>query len=626
MRARRETAALVRRAFTRPPDLLPSEWAERYRVLPSETGDASGPWRNSTAPYLVDIMDTAADPAYREIVVMGASQTGKTEVEVNLIGCTVHLRPQPIVIVLPTQNAAETWSRNRLDRLIAYTVPIRERVAEKKSRDSGNTTYRKEFTGGTIELGWSSSAVELAQRPAGLLIVDEEDRMAGDVGGEGDPVEILRARSRTFAERTLVRVSSPGRAESSRIEPAYERGDQRHWLVTCLERKCGTRQPVNFAHMHWEHRRPKTVRFICEACGALVGEDAKAELIRSGAWVASVPERRIASFHVPAWISLLISWEDLVEEWLDAQGRPLMLQAFVNTVNAESFEEKGSRVATAELVDRLEPFSDAERPVVPERAGFLTMSADVQKDRIEVDVVGWGEGEESWLTWHVELPGDPGHLGAGPLEKQSDEQAWVWKRLLEVITRPYPHASGGTLTVQAGLIDSGYQAESVYRFVKPLQHRRIWASKGMGQDGDPLVARPQKPRDGILLWKIGTLTAKDLIFSRLQLTEEGPGSIHLPTWITHEYLLELTAEHVRRRWRSGRLRRVYELPQGRRNEALDLWVGNLAALHAMGPAVTQQLGRFVAALQGKPVADDAGAPASQPPPRRGGGWIGGWNR
>jgi phage terminase large subunit GpA-like protein len=614
---------MLRRAFVPAPDLLPSQWAEQRRVLPSETGDAPGRWRNSITPYLVEIMDAAADPAYQEIAVMGASQVGKTEVELNLVGWSVDLRPSPIVIVLPTENAAETWSRDRLDRLIAHTPTVREKVSTRKSRDSANTTFRKEYTGGTISLGWASSAVELAQRPASLLIVDEEDRMKGDVGGEGDPVEILRARSRTFVDRTMIRVSSPGRAGISRIEPAFERGDQRRWFVRCLERKCGHAQTVEFKHFTWDERRPQTVRFACERCGALIDEAAKIELVRGGRWIAAQPGRRIASFHVPAWISLLISWEDLVHEWLEAQGNPLKLQAVVNTIFAESYEEEGSRVDSVTLTERLEAFSDPELPVAPTHAGLLTAAADVQADRIEVDVVGWGDGEESWLNWHVELLGDPGRLGAGPLEKQDDAAAWVWKRLRDVLLRPYPHASGSTLTIQAAMIDSGYQAESVYRFVRPLQGRRIWASKGRGEDGFPLAVRPQAPRkDGILLWSIGTLAAKDLLFSRLRLAEAGPGYVHLPTWISHDYLLELTAERVRRRWRRGKLRRIYE-PIRARNEALDLWVGNLAALHALGPAVTQQLGRFAEALTGQPAAE---RPPSRPPGRRGGGFIGGWNR
>lgn len=594
--------------------------------MPPETGDAPGPWRNELTPYLVEIMDTAADPAFQEVVVQGASQTGKTEVELNLVGWTIDLRPSPIVIVLPTESAAETWSRDRLDTLIGYTPELRAKVSRKKSRDSANTTFRKAYTGGTIALGWASSAVQLAQRPASLLIVDEEDRMGGDVGGEGDPVEVLRARSRTFVDRTIVRVSSPGRAGSSRIEPAFERGDQRIWHVRCLERKCRHLQPLVWARMTWDERRPETVRFACEECGALIGEDAKAELVRGGEWIARHPGRRIASFHLPALPSLLISWEDLVHEWLEAQGKPLKLQAFVNTVLAETFEEQGTRVDATVLSERLEPFSHPEQPAAPAAVGLLTAAADVQADRIEVDVVGWGRGEEAWLVWHVELLGDPGKLGAGPLAKQDDAGAWVWKRLLEVLTRPYPHASGGTLVVSSTMIDSGYQSESVYRFVKPLQGRRIWASKGRGEDGFPLAARPQSPRkDGILLWSIGTLACKDLLFSRFRLSEAGPGYVHLPTWIPHDYLLELTAERVRRRWRRGKLRRVYELEGRKRNEALDLWVGNVAALHALGPAITQQLGAFAEALgqQTPPRAPNSRTP---PPRGRGGGFVGGWTR
>lgn len=624
-RVRWAEARLIRERLKPPPDFTLSAWADHHRVLSPEASAEPGPWRTDRAPYLRGILDACSDPAVETVVAMTASQVGKTEVILNVVGFHIHQDPAPILVLEPTEQMGQAWSKDRLAPMLRDSPALQGRVAPARSRDSGNTILHKRYPGGHLTVTGSNSAASLAMRPIRILLCDEVDRYAASAGTEGDPVNLARKRTATFWNRLVVMVSSPGLKGFSRIEAAYEDSDQRQFWVPCPH--CGHYQVLRWENVVFENNDPSTARYACDGCGILLEESQKREMLAGGEWRARAPFRRVAGFHLSALYSPWTTWEDIVEEFLAAKGNPERLQVWVNTALAETWEEAGDQLSPDALEMRLEVYGrdpmdpESTAPEVPEGVGVLTAGVDVQGDRLEAVVKGWGRGMESWLIHYAQVWGDPG-------------EPQVWADLQELLLRPWTHVSGQAIPVAAiGVDTGGHHTEAAYSWVRALRRRRAYALKGMAGEGRPILGRPSKrSKAKIPLYPVGTVAAKDMIFSRLRIQSPGPGYIHLPRWSGREYLEGLTAEKVVTRFHKGRPTRSYEKLRPR-NEPLDLEVYALAALLALGPATLENLGTLADKLTGAPdEALDGPATEVAPTPRRvispprSSGWVTGWTR
>ena len=162
--------------FKPPPDLKVSEWSDRYRKLSPESSAESGQWSTSRCPYQKEIMDSFNDPFIERIVVMTSSQVGKTEILLNSIGYYIDQDASPILVVQPTLQMGQAFSKDRLSAMIRDSEKLKGCVRDARSRDSGNTTMHKKFAGGHISIVGSNSASGLASRPIRILLMDEVDR------------------------------------------------------------------------------------------------------------------------------------------------------------------------------------------------------------------------------------------------------------------------------------------------------------------------------------------------------------------------------------------------------------------------------------------------------------------
>lgn len=613
---RRSLGAAVARRLQPPPRLTVSQWADAYRYLSRESSAEPGKWTTERAPYQRGIMDALSEPLIETVVVMSSAQVGKTEMVNNAIGYYIDQDPAPLLVLMPTLEMARAWSTDRLAPMLRDTPQLRGRVKEPRTRDSGNTILHKRFAGGHLTAIGANSTAGLSARPIRVLLADEVDRFPPSAGSEGDPIALASKRLSTFWNRKTLLTSTPTIKDLSRIEQAWAESDQRRYWVPCPA--CGVYQTLKWAGLVWEPDAPESARYACEKCHEAISESQKGELLARGQWVPEFPGRRAAGFHLNALYSPWARWEELVREFLAAKGNPERLQVFVNTVLGESWEERAERISATSLEERREHY-EAE---VPRGAGLLTAGVDVQADRLELLVVGWGRGEESWRIAHEPLYGDPG-------------REEVWQQLEPLLTRAYRHENGADMRISACAIDSGDQTERVYRFVAPRQGRRVMATKGISQPARPLLGRPSKAnKAGIRLYPIGTEAAKDLLFARLRITEPGPGWWHFPDWLSPEYFAQLTAEKAVTKFEKGRATRRY-VKIRERNEALDLEVLALAALTSLGQPAIRDLERMVARVQ--QAGDAAGKPAPSPAPvmlrtqipqflrrPRRGGWISGF--
>lgn len=545
-------------------------------MLSRESSAEPGKWMTSRAEYQRGIMDAGSDPRVETVIVMSAAQVGKTEILNNVIGFYIQHDPSPILLVQPTLEMAEAWSKDRLAPMIRDTPSLQGKVRDPRSRDSNNTLLHKVFPGGHITTCGANSPASLASRPIRVVGCDEVDRYPASAGPEGDPLALVKKRTATFWNRKVFLMSTPTVKGASRIEVAYQASDQRLYFVPCPH--CGRRQVLRWAHVRWEPGDPETARYECEACGQPWNEAQRLDAIRHGGWVATATSHGIAGFHLPGLYSPWVSLAEAVREFLEAKKLPETLRVWVNTYLGETWEDQGEQVDDVGLYDRREDYeTDVPRSVV-----VLTAGVDVQDDRLECELVGWGRYEESWSLDYRVFHGDPAGFD-------------VWRDLDVFLTSRWTHPDGRALKIATAFVDSGgHHTQAVYSFCKPREALRIYACKGVGGEGRPLIGRPSKNNKGkIKLFALGVDTAKELIYARLKIKEQGPGYCHFPKRYDEEYFRQITAEKVITRYHRGFAKRVWE-KKGRmiRNEALDCRVYALAAFALLGTNINKLADRI----------------------------------
>lgn len=591
------TAAV--RGMRPPPRYDPASWAAARRVLTSAETGTPGRWRNERAPFAVEPMQhLALHDTTSRVVLMFAAQVVKSEVCNNLIGYLADWVPCPVMMLRPTIDDCEGYSKQRLKHLFASPA-LAGKVKEPRSRDSGNTLMLKEFPGGLLVLAGANAPSRLASWPIRVLIADEVDRFPESAGTEGDPLALARARLTSFGDRSKeLDTSTPTVTGKSRIEAEYLASSRGVYHVPCP--LCGELQSLKWPNLKWDlddNGRPSRVWYECDACHGEVDEHHKTAMLAAGGWIHADPDNPVKGYHLNALYAPVgsIAWPMLVQEWLTATARaksgdPHLLQVFVNTRLAETWEDRGQQVDLTTLANRAEVWD-----AVPAGVQVITTFTDTQDDRLETETVGWGRGNERWsLAYHV-IPIDP-------IDKEA------WKRNDEILWRQYRTEDGRTLQAAASLVDSGgHRTQQVYEYCQARRNRRVYAVKGMPGNRpiwDKRLSRGGRKGD-MRFHLVGTDAVSDAAYAYLKVTEPGPGYCHFPagrTTTIPDYFDQLASmKRVRKVDARGFVRgEWHKKVEGRRNEAWACFVGNLAALHSL----------FVSGLR----FDDGPAPAAKPKP------------
>lgn len=550
-------------------------------MLSSESSAEPGRWNTERAAYQRGIMDAVSDPEVRRVVVMKSAQVGWTEIVGNVVGYHIHQDPAPILVVQPTVEMGEAWSKDRLAPMLRDTPALRGRVAPPRSRDAASTLLHKTFPGGHLTIAGANSPASLASRPIRVLLMDEVDRYPASAGAEGDPVTLASKRTTTFWNRKELLGSTPTIAGTSRIERAYEDSDRRRFWVPCPH--CGEAQVLRWSNVRWPEGKPDDAAFHCEACGAGWSDVERWGAVRQGEWRADGEFRGVAGFHIS---ELYSPWRRLAEtagDFLAAKrGGPHMLKAWVNTALGETWQEHGDAPDWQRLLERREPLLAG---VVPHGAVVLTAAVDNQAapERLEVAVWGWGPGLESWLVDHRVVPGSPA-------------ASQPWDEVAKILATDWPCEAGGTMRVSRWAPDTGGQhTAGVYAQLRRLGDPRCVPVKGvagwnkaspvLGPTFVDVTAGGAKIKRGLRLWTVAVDVFKADLFRRLHLArvDEGfpPGWVHLPEWMDAEAVQQIVAEQlvtVNDRRGFGR----QEWRKLRANEQLDLAVYARAALSVMG--------------------------------------------
>lgn len=509
-----------------PPRLTVSEWADEHRRLSPESAAEPGRWRTDRAPYQRGIMDAVADPSVREIVVIKSAQIGWTEILGNVVGYYIDRDPSPILLIQPTLEMAETWSKDRLAPMIRDTPALTGKIKDARSRDSGNTLLHKQFPGGHITIAGANSPAGLASRPIRIVLCDEVDRYPRSSGTEGDPISLARKRSTTFWNRKLLVGSTPTVQGESRIDVAFKASDQRRYMVPCPE--CDEMQHLVWDNVKWPDGEPRKAYYACAHCGCVISDQHKQRMLARGQWVATAESDGIAGFHINELYSPWVSFGDTAASFMEAKGTPQTLQTWVNTSLGETWIHRGD-VPSFDRVLQLR--SDYVSREVPDGVLVITAGCDVQKDRIYYVVRGWGHEMASWL------------IEFGVVFGETDKPE-VWSRLADVLATEY-----GGRRIRQAFIDSGYRPEAVYTFCRANSDLHVAPSKGQETLSVPvrmsrvdITYRGAKIKNGQTLWHVDSGYFKGLVHSRIDWPQDQPGAWHLPSDISDDYAKQVIAE------------------------------------------------------------------------------------
>lgn len=561
-----------------PPDRL-SVWqfADRHIHLPRGVTNRhfAGLYKTERTPMAREVMECLSPhhPA-RRVVALMSSQLMKTQIGINMLLFYTKHDPQTQLAVWPTEDLAERNSKTKYTPIAEASPGVRACFVASKSRDSGNTILDKTFEGGSIQFAGANSPSSLSSRGGAILWCDEVDRYPHSAGIEGDPVAIARRALIAYQDCAKEYISSTPTIKSlSRIAKEFKLSDQRHYHVPCPH--CGELQKLEWVNFKWDEGKPETAHFVCTINGCIIHEHDKVTMLPDehmggrAKWIAENPDSKIPGFHAWAAYSSLnmgMSWMDLAAEWEACKGDPDREKVYINIYRAETFEDPGERLDWEVIQQRAEPYA---LRTIPAGCMILTAGVDVQGNRLALQIVGWGDGQV-WIVDWIEIPGDP-------------TKPEVWAALDKILQTPLVNKWGVSLKISAVGVDSGYLPDEVYKFVRPRQHRNIFAVKGSSVAGKTAIstatpqdrnAKGKQLKRGAKGWTIGTDGLKATIF--LWLNEDGKHAhaidrrVHFSNDLPEEYFSQLCAEVYdphKKAW----------VKQQARNEALDTLVYAIAA-------------------------------------------------
>lgn len=556
-----------------PAKLTLSEWADRYAVLSAESSAEAGRWK--TLPYQKGIMDAFTDPLVEQITVIKSARVGYTKILNHAMAYHIHQDPCSIMMVQPTIEDAEGYSKEEIAPMLRDTPCLAGLVTDAKAKDGSNTLLTKLFPGGTLGIIGANSPRGFRRVSRRIVLFDETDGYPASAGTEGDQIKLGIKRTDYFWNRKIVAGSTPTIKDASRIERLFGQSDQRRYFVPCPQ--CHHMQYLKWPNLKWPKDEPEKAYFVCEANGCAIEHSEKRWMIERGEWRAQTPGTgKHVGFHIWAAYSYSpnATWGNLAAEFLEAKGNPESLKTFINTALGEVWEEDYSAKLGADgLRGRAEFY---EPNVVPRKCVIVTQGVDVQDNRIEITRYGWAKGEEAWTISHTVIFGDPA-------------KPEIYKQLDEIVLQPIRREGGGEMLPTATAVDTGgHHTHQVYQYVRErMRHGSIIGVKGQSQRNKPAIGKPTKVdlnirgqflRGGAEVYPMGSDTIKSVLYGRLKIVEPGPGYIHFHTDLGPEFFEQLTAERQTTRYVKGFAVREWVKKSGARNEALDCLVMAYAAL------------------------------------------------
>ncbi len=473
--------------------MLVSAWAAAHRKLPPELTSKPGAYDPWYTPYLVEIMDRlSVSDSTRKLVVMKAGQVGATTgIGENWIGYTISEAPCGMLFITADKDLAKMGIQLKVDRMLE-SAGLRHlvRAPDGKSKRSGDTSTFKEFTNGFLAAFGARNPAKLRFISAKNAFVDELDAMPTLLGStgkeEGGPLGLIDKRTDIYPDRKIAYVSTPLNMQTSLINPLWLAGDQRRFFVPCVH--CG-----EFQYLEWhgvteggakygmtfecEERTGKligeTVGYVCRYCAAIFYNHDKTTFLPQGEWrpQSETNEEGLTSYHIPAFLSPpgMYAWQRIAEKWLRAwdvvndRVRDIdEYRQFRNLEEGVPWEERGESPSFERVrYHRRQHYVGGQIPndQANEETGspviLLTAAADVHKDRVDCEVVGWTAQRQTYSIEWLHFEGDP----------EDHEESGPWAGMAELLLeRQWIADDGRVYGIWSTLIDAGYKLDAVNQF------------------------------------------------------------------------------------------------------------------------------------------------------------------
>lgn len=577
-----------------------SEWASLHFYLSAESSYVEQRW--VAFPYQTNMMDCMSNDEVMEVAIKKSARVGYTKMMLAAIGYFAEHKRRNQAVWQPTDDDSDDFVKTEIDPMLRDVKAMQRVFPEYMSRHRNNTLRQKTFLGSMLHLRGGKAAKNYRRLSVDVAHLDELDGFDTDIEKEGSPVTLSRKRieGATFPKQILG--STPKLKHFSLIEAREQQAERRYrFKIPCPQ--CGVMHELRWGGkdenygFKWINNDPETVAHVCTDCGSAYVQADYLGAWKQGKWVDQhggyideigkffdvennvIASPRSVGFHIWTAYSPMTSWSQIVREFMSAQakakaGDKSELKTFVNTTLGETWEEEVEHTDQHVLMTRAEPYPLRNIPI---GCLILTAGVDVQGDRFEITVWGWGRGEEMWLIDYTILAANP-----------ADERDWL--KLEAYLDTKFQHASGQMLRIEASAIDTGgHFTHQVYDFCRTRAAKRILAIKGDTRQGSPVKGKASMQdinwrgriiKNGVKLWMVGTDTAKDLLHGRLKVTQSGPGRVHFSSELPAEFYAQLTAEvRVLQKTSSGEQYRWVKRQQ--RNEVLDCTVYAMFAAHAL---------------------------------------------
>lgn len=556
----------INKGFRPDERLTVSEWSDKYRILTSEASAEAGLWRTARTPYLKEIMDEMSPTSNTtQVKVIKGTQLGFSSIADNIAMCYLDFYPCPILYICPTEVLAKGTSKRRITPSLKAIPHLAKKIVGGKSADDVGETYSKPVAGGGLTFGWSQSTASFRSFSARVVILDDVDGFG--TFGEGNVMELGKARADAFSNKKIYINSTPTVENASNIEAEFEESDQRVYEMACIE--CNKLMAFEWEYFNYDTDSKGmlkgNVTCACPNCGTLIPEYKKTKMMADGIWIPKNEGHIHKGYRLPSFYSPVgwLGWDEIAIEFIKAhkslqKGDDGLMQVWQNTRNAKVWERKLDGVDITNSDDRVEEYG----ATVPNEVLILTCGIDTQDDRFELEVLGHGRNGETWSIDFKVIGGDP-------------QFAETQEILDNYLTKTFERTDGSLMKISGTCIDTGgHRTKAIYAYCKARTNNNIFAIKGSSVLTAPITnktARHIIPNE-LTLFSLGVNALKDEFYSNLAITEVGANFCHFPNKDVYnkKYFDMLTAE---KRDPSGRYVAIRK-----RNEALDCRVYSKAVL------------------------------------------------
>ena len=608
--------------FNPPKQIATAKWISEDFYLPPESGVLSGLYDFYYTPYFLGVAAALDDPAVNEVDLMKAAQIGWTYFLIAFIFKRITGQPMPIMVLFAKEGDGKSFHDEKLVPAVKANPSVNRLMDVTTAKKSGNRWNHKSYAGGFLKLVASNSPGNVKSTSSvGLAVVEEPDDTSDDVKGQGDAIGLLEERIKRYPGSKFVVGGTPSLKGFSKTEQRLEQTDRRVLPIVCNE--CGESHVLDFQYISWlsadedtlpheiyGRALPDTAVYRCPHCACTWDDYQRKENIRNTVfdavkrgdplcgWVPTKPFYGKAGFEelselyacLPGSSLASLVREQLAAEELAEAGDLKQIIKFVNQKQGRCYEYKSDLPDADKLAEREEDYREL---VVPAGGLVLTLTVDVQHDRIAIIIRAWGRGEESWLVLWTEI---------SALAGTSSKDDPVWKELDRLLFGAYTHAKGYSLRISAASIDSsdGQTSDAVYHYVRTRKKRmqKLLAIKGSQVIDAEILTPPRKidlnakatkaAKYGLQVYMVGVNKAKDLLAERLKLTGHGAGHMHTYKGVREDYHTQLCGE-VKAPSRKHGGKKLWQRKAGAAVEAWDceayaIHLARYLRLHLKSPA------------------------------------------